>query len=311
MIALDQLLEDTTAGDPISGLKWSRKTLRNLTYELQKQFPVGRTTVARLLKQQGYALRRNRKRLSPRQDAQRDQQFRYIARQRRKFAQAKWPMISVDTKKKELIGPFKNSGRTWRREPLDVFETDFPQDAKGKAIPYGIYDLAQQEGFVVVGTSHETPAFAIAAIRVWWREVGRSRYRGARELLILADGGGANGHRCWLWQWGLQQLADEFKLTITVTHYPTGASKWNPIEHRLFSAISRNWAGQPLLSYETVLKFIRTTTTTTGLCCRARLDRTNYETGIKVTVIQKAQVNLQRHRILPQYNYTIRPHGAG
>ncbi len=303
-------MEDATAGDPITGLKWTRKTLAALTGRLQKKFQVGHSTVARLLKLGGYALRGNRKRLSPRHDVQRDQQFRYIARLRRKFEKADLPSISVDTKKKELIGTFKNAGRIWRREPLDVFETDFPHDAKGKAIPYGIYDLARNAGYVVVGTSHETPAFAIAALRVWWLEVGRHCYRGKHELLIQADSGGANANRCWLWKWGLQQLADEFHLTITVTHYPTAASKWNPIEHRLFSRISGNWAGQPLISYETVLKFIRTTKTAMGLCCHARLDRRYYETGLKVTPEQKAQINLQPHRILPKYNYTIRPHST-
>lgn len=308
MAALDKLLKDATAGDPITGLKWTRKTLAALTRQLQKKFQVGHTTVARLLKQQGIALRGNRKRLSPRQDAQRDQQFRYIARQRRKFEKAESPIISVDTKKKELIGTFKHAGRTWRREPLDVFETDFPQDATGKAIPYGIYDLGRNEGYVVVGTSHETPAFAIAAMRLWWLEVGRLRYHGKHELLIQADGGGANGNHCWLWKLGLQPLADEFQLTITVTHYPTGASKWNAIEHRLFCRISSNWAGQPLISFETVLKFIRTTRTESGLRCRARLDRTAYETGLKITPEQKQQINLKPHRTLPKYNYTIRPH---
>lgn len=263
--------------------------------------------MARLLQQRGYTLCRNRKRLSPRQDAQRDQQFRYLVRQRRKFAKANLPILSVDTKKKELIGTFKNPGRTWRRTALAVFETDFPHDAKGKAIPYGIYDVGRNTGYVVVGTSHETPAFAIAALRRWWLDVGRLHYRGKRAWLIQADGGGANGHRCWLWKWGLQQLADAFRITITVTHYPMGASKWNPIEHRLFSRISGNWAGQPLSSYETVLKFIRTTKTATGLACQAQLDRRVYETGVKVSSEQKAQVNLQPHRILPHYNYTIQP----
>jgi hypothetical protein len=291
-------------------VKWTRKSLTILTRELQKKFQIGRTSVARLLKQQGYVLHGNRKRLSPRQDAQRDRQFRYLVRQRRKFAKANLPVLSVDTKKKELIGTFKNPGRTWRRAALDVFETDFPQDAQGKAIPYGIYDLGHNAGYVVVGTSHETPAFASAALRRWWLDVGRQRYPGTYEWLIQADGGGANGHRCWLWKWGLQQLADEFHLTITVTHYPSGASKWNPIEHRLFSRISGNWSGQPLRSYETVLKFIRTTRTTTGLSCQARLDRRVYETGLKVTPEQKLQINLQPHRILPHYNYTIRPHNT-
>jgi hypothetical protein len=289
-------------------LKWTRKTLAALTGKLQKKFQVGHSTVARLLESKGVALRSNRKRLSPRQDAQRDRQFRYIARLRRKFAKAKLPTISVDTKKKELIGTFKNTGRTWRREPLEVFETDFPQDAKGKAIPYGIYDLAQNAGYVVVGMSHETPAFVVAAIRAWWGEVGRHEYGGKQELLILCDCGGANGNHCWLWKWHLQQLADEFTLMITVAHYPTGASKWNLIEHRLFCHISSNWAGQPLNSFETVLKFIRTTRTTTGLRCRARLDRRKYKTGLKITREQKQQINLQWHRTLPQYNYTIRPH---
>lgn len=302
------MLADATAGDPITGVKWTRKTLAALTRELQKKFRVGHSTVARLLKSKGIALRGNRKRLSPRHDAQRDRQFHYIARQRHKFAKGKVPIISVDTKKKELIGTFKNAGRTWRREPLDVFETDFPQDAKAKAIPYGIYNLASNAGYVVVGMSHATPAFAVAAIRTWWCEVGRHGHAGKPELLILCDGGGANGKHCWLWKWHLQQFADEFKLTITVAHYPTGASKWNPIEHRLFCHISSNWAGQPLISFETVLKFIRTTKTETGLSCRACLDRRKYETGLKITPEQKQQINLQPHRTLPQFNYTIRPH---
>lgn len=306
--ALDKLLADATAGDPITGLKWTRKTLANLTRELQKKFQVGHSTVARLLQGKGIALRSNCKRLSPRQEAQRDRQFRSIARRRGQFAKAKLPIISVDTKKKELLGTFKNTGRTWRRTPLAVFETDFPHDAKGKAIPYGIYDLAHNEGYVVVGQSHETPAFAVAAIRAWWLDVGQPQYRGKHEILILADGGGANGHRCWLWKWHLQQLADEFRLTITVAHYPVGASKWNPIEHRLFCQISSNWAGQPLVSFETVLKFIRTTRTATGLRCQTYFDRRKYKTGLKITREQKQQINLQPHRTLPQYNYTIRPH---
>jgi hypothetical protein len=289
-------------------LKWTRKTLAALTRELQKRFQVGHSTVARLLKVKGIALRGNRKRLSSRQDAQRDRQFRYITRLRRKFANAKLPIISVDTKKKELIGTFKNAGRTWRRTPLEVFETDFANDAQGKAIPYGIYDLERNAGYVVVGTSHETPAFAVAAIRLWWLRVGCQPRCDTNELLILADGGGANGNRCWLWKWHLQQLADEFNLTITVAHYPTGASKWNPIEHHLFCRISSNWAGQPLISFETVLKFIRTTRTETGLCCQAHFDHREYATGLKITPEQKQQLNLQSHRTLPQYNYTIRPH---
>lgn len=233
--------------------------------------------------------------------------MRYIARQRHKFLKAGWPVISVDTKKKELVGLFKNAGRSWRQAPLEVLSTDFLQDAVGKAVPYGIYDLARNEGYVVVGRSHETSAFAVAAIRSWWLGVGRQAYPGCHELLIEADSGGANGHRNWLWKVGLQALANEFGLTITVTHYPTSASKWNPVEHRLFSPISGNWAGQPLCSFETVLKFIRTTRTESGLRCRARLDPSEYATGLKVTQEQKAQVQFGRRRVLPKYNYTIQP----
>ncbi len=263
--------------------------------------------MARLLRLKRYALRVNRKRLSRQHDPQRDQQFRYIARQRRKFQRAGLPVISVDAKKKELIGAFKNPGRTWRQKPLEVLATDFLTDAQGKAIPYGIYDLAHNAGYIVIGTSRETSAFAVAAIRSWWMEVGRRACPGCHALLIQADSGGANGNRSWLWKLGLQGLADGLGLTITVTHYPTGASKWNLVEHRLFSPVSGNWAGQPLINLETVLKFIRTTRTETGLRCRAHLDTTEYATGLKVTKAEKAQINLQRHRTLPKYNYTIRP----
>ena len=305
---LDELLADATAGDPITGLQWTRKAIRKLARQLRrKKFKVGRTTVGRLLQLKRYALRVNRKRLSRKQDPARDRQMRYIARLRRRFKKAGFPGISVDTKKRELIGRFKNAGCSWRIRPLDVYATDFPSDALGIAIPYGIYDLTCHLGYVVVGTSHQTPAFAIAAIRSWWLHVGRMTYAGCHELLIEADSGGANGNRCWLWKAGLQALADEFDLTITVTHYPTGASKWNPIEHRMFSLISGNWAGQPLVSYETVLKFIRTTKSNTGFRCRARVDTAVYPTGLKLTATEKVSINLQPHRVLPQYNYTIRP----
>jgi hypothetical protein len=303
------LLQDATAGDPIHGTKWIRKTLRKLVEELRgKKFKVGRETVRRLLKKLGYALRHNRKERSKRQDADRDQQMRYLARKRRAFLKAKKPAISVDAKKKELIGNFKNPGRTWRREVRSVLATDFPSDADGKAIPYGIYDMARNRGFVGVGVSHETAEFAVNVIRRWWHTEGRAAYPDATELLVQADGGGANGYRSWLWKWELQRLADEIGLTIVVTHYPTSASKWNWIEHRLFNHISANWAGEPLVSFETVLKFIRTTTTETGLCCVAYLDRKRYLTKVKVTPEQKKAIRLIKHRVLPKWNYTIRPH---
>ena len=289
-----------------------RKTVRNLSQELQRQgFAVGPTTVRRLLRAQAYTLRVNGKRLSKQADPQRDQQMCYITRQRQAFLKKGAPVISVDAKKKELVGPFRNAGRTWRQQPLEVLATDFPRDADGKAIPYGIYDPQRHAGYVLIGTSHETAEFAVAAIRTWWLRLGRRHYPAHHHLLIEADGGGANSSRSWLWKTRLQALADEFQLTITVTHFPPGTSKWNPIEHRLFSAITQNWAGQPLVSYETILKFIRTTTTDTGLQCRAYLDPRAYPTRRKVTPQEKAQVNLVPHRLFPQWNYTIKPHSAG
>jgi hypothetical protein len=266
---LDDLLHDATAGDPITGLKWTRKTSRKLAQQLRRQgFNVGHSTVSRLAHALGYTLRSNRKRLSRKRNPNRDRQMRYIARQRRAFEKAGDPAISVDAKKKEPIGPFKNSGRTLRRQPLDVLETDFPSDAEGQARLYG---------------------------------------RNRTHWLIQADSGGANRSNGWLWKAGLQALADEFNLTITVTHFPPGASKWNLIEHRMFGPISLNWAGQPLVSYETMLKFIRTTRTKTGFQCQARLDTVIYETGLKITAKEKAQINLQPHRVFPEWNYTIRP----
>jgi hypothetical protein len=310
-MVLDDLVRDATAGDPVKGLKWTKKTSRKLSRVLKRRgYRVGPDTVRRLLRQRKYVLRANRKRLNRKRDPDRDRQMRYLARWRRAYQKAGFPVISVDTKQRELIGNFKNPGRTWRQTRLDVLESDYPSEAEGVAIPYGIYDLTRDEGFVVVGTSHQTPQFAVAAIRLWWIKVGRRVYPGKKHLLIEADCGGANGNRCWLWKYGLQQLADEFGLTIIVTHLPTNASKWNPIEHKLFCHIEQNWAGQPLIRYETVLKFIRTTRTETGLRCQAYLDTTEYETGLKITGEQKAQINLTLHRVLPRWDYTIEPRGT-
>jgi hypothetical protein len=308
---LDELLADATAGDPISGIKWTRKTVRRLSRELRRrQIKVGRTTVRRLLQERDYVLRVNRKRRTKQHDPNRDRQMRYIARTRRAFQKAGFPVISVDCKKKELVGNFRNPGRTWRRTPLEVLATDFPRDAEGKAIPYGIYDMTRNAGYVVVGLWHETAEFAVAAIRTWWLAVGRRMYTGKHRLLIEADDGGANDSRSWLWKLQLQALADEFHLTIRVAHYPPGASKWNPVEHRLFGPISLNWAGQPLHSCETILKFIRTTKTESGLRCRARLDKRPYKTGLKITADEKARINLKPRRVLPHWNYTIEPHAV-
>jgi hypothetical protein len=218
------------------------------------------------------------------------------------------PVISVDTKKKELIGNFKNPGRAWRRRSREVLDHDYPSWASGQAIPVGVYDVAHNDGYVVVGISHDTAAFITGAIRRWWRVVGRHRYLGARRLLLQMDGGGANDPRKWLWKVALRRLADETGLTIAVTHYPPGASKWNPIEHRMFSWISGNWSGEPLVSYETVLKHIRTTRTETGFRCRAWLDRKEYPVRQRARPEDKARVRLKPRPLLPHWNYTIWPH---
>jgi hypothetical protein len=279
-----------------------------LADELRRQgFRIGRTTVARLLRQQDYSLRTNRKRLAGTHDPDRDRQFRVLARRRRWFLRRGWPVISVDTKKKELVGNFKNAGRCWRRQPLDVLDHDFPSKAVGRAIPFGIYDIGRNDGYVVVGTSRETAQFVTAALRRWLLDEGLGRCRHGRRLAIEADCGGGNGNRRWGWKAGLQELADEFGLTITVGHFPPAASKWNWIEHRLFSAISKNWAGQPLGSYETILKYIQTTTTVTGLRCWACLDRKDYPVKVVVSQAERESIRLTRHTVLPQWNYTIRP----
>lgn len=309
MKALEVILQDADAGDPISGLKWTRKTTRALAQELKKKkFEVGHSTIPRLAKKLGYILKKNRKRLSRKQDEKRDDQMQYLIRQRRRFLGKKQPVISVDCKKKELIGQFRNPGRTLRKEAVDVLETDFPSDAKGKAVPYGIYDIHQNQGYMVVGVSHETSAFAISSIRSWWLQVGRKQYKGCHQLMIQADSGGANANDSWLWKTGLQSLADEFGLEITVTHFPAGASKWNMIEHRMFSVISLNWAGQPLDRYETMLKFIRTSKTTTGFRCLAYFDQRKYQTGLKIEPNEKQNLNIHFHRRFPYWNYTIKPH---
>ena len=308
MKALETLLQNATAGDPITGLKWTRKTSRKIAKELNRNgFQVEHSSIPRLVCLLGYTLRVNRKRLSRKKDSRRDRQMRYIASQRNKFAKQNQPKISVDGKKNEKIGQFRNSGRTLRREPLDVLATDFLSDAIGKAILYGIYDIRRNEGFMVVGVSHETAELAGTTIRRWLLEIGRRHYKNCKQLLIQADSGGANACNSWLWKVELQKLANEFQIAITVTHYPPGASKWNLIEHRMFSVISQNWAGQPLISYETVLKFIRTSKTETGFCCRAYFDRKHYKTKRKVTPEEKASVNLHPHKLFPQWNYTIRP----
>ena len=303
------MLADSTAGDPVSGRTWTHRSLRALQRGLKRRgFKASPTTIARLMHERDFSLRTCRKNKAGTRHKDRDRQFRYLVRLRKSYRAQGWPVISVDTKKKEWVGDFKNPGRKWRREDREVLDHDFPSWAIGRAILYGIYDLACDDGLVVIGTSHETPSFAVAAIRRWWREIGRWRYFGKRRLLIEADGGGANAATKWEWKVALQRLADEFDLIITVTHYPPGASKWNPIDHRMFSLISANWAGEPLVSYETVLNYIRTTRSRAGFRCRAWLDTKDYPKGLKVRTEEKARVRLRPRRVLPQWNYTIWPH---
>jgi hypothetical protein len=309
--ALTRLVEQDTAGDPMTGRKWTRKTTQALADELGAQgFAVSADTVARLLRRQRYTLKANRKRISEGSHPKRDAQFRYLRRVRNLFMRKGLPVISVDTKKKELVGNFKNGGRRWRGRHKDVKDHDFPSKAVGRAIPYGIYDIRYNDGYVVVGKSHETGVFAAACVRRWWREVGQKRYPGAKALLIEADGGGGNDSRRWGWKLALQGVADEFGLTIVVTHYPPGASKWNPIEHRMFSLISINWAGEPLVSYEVVLMLIRGTTSKTGFRCDACLDSAEYPTEVKVSKAQRATIRLERRPFLPQLNYAVLPHDS-
>lgn len=309
MNALRQLLATDTAGDPMGrrGV-WTGLRLRQISRVLRRLgLRVCPNTVRRLLGKLGYALHANRKSLGA-PCAERDRQFHYLRRQRRRFARAHAPIISVDTKKRELVGRFKNSGRVWSRKAIAVHDHDFPSLGQGVAIPYGVYDVQANRGCVTVGTSRNTPAFAAESICQWWRRDGRERYPKATRLLILADNGGSNGANTNLWKHALQRkLADPFGLFVTVCHYPSGASKWNPIEHRLFSEISKRWAGQPLEDYPTVLRLIRETRTTTGLTVSCSLDPRPYPTGIKLTPEQIGQLSLYRHHVLPHWNYTLFP----
>ena len=307
---LEKILEETTAGDPMSQLRWTSKSTRTMAEELTRLgHAVTWVTVARCLDDMGYSLQANRKSKEGPQHANRDAQFRYINRQVKAFLKTGAPVISVDAKKKELVGPFKNGGRTWRPKgkPLEVTTKDFPSLAQGKALPYGVYDTGQNRAVVNVGITHDTAEFAVESIRRWWKLDGRRSYRAAERLLVCADAGGSNGNRLRAWKLHLQQMADQIRIPITVCHYPPGTSKWNKIEHRLFSFISLNWRGQPLINYETIINLIGGTKTQTGLKVKAVLDTNDYETGIKVSDEQLGEIRLRRHRVHPAWNYTILP----
>ena len=304
-----ELLAPETAGDPMSGLKWCRRTPAKIAAQLRSLgWAISARTAARLVRSLGYSLRVNRKAVARTCHPQRDAQFQRIARLRTRCFTEGTPIISVDAKKKELIGRFKNPGAKLDREPEAVLDHDFRSDAEGRAVPYGIFDLQANHGFFAVGTSGDTPAFAVDAIATWWRETGRERYPGARRLVILADSGGSNGYRPRAWKVQLQhQLCDAWQLAVTVAHYPSGCSKWNPVEHRLFSFVSINWAGRPLDSFETVLNYLRSTTTKQGLRVAATLMSGTYESGVKVSDQQMHALNLTKETELPQWNYTLRP----
>ena len=308
--ALDALVDPVTRGHPESPLRWTCKSTRHLAEQLQRQkHPVSDRTVAALLRQEGYSLQANRKTQEGKQHPDRNAQFAYIHQQVLDFHQRRQPVISVDTKKKELVGEFKNPGQEWqpKGEPEQVNVHDFPDPELGKAIPYGVYDLASNEGWVNVGITHDTARFAVASIRRWWQEMGSRRFPRARELMITADGGGSNSFRNRLWKVALQELADDTDLTLRVRHFPPGTSKWNKIEHRMFCFITKNWRGRPLLTYETIVNLISSTTTRKGLIVKAAVDANDYEVGIKVSDEELAKVRLAPERFHGEWNYTIHP----
>jgi len=308
--ALERLIEPATRGDPMSPLRWTCKSTDKLAEELTRQnHPVSDRTVAMLLKQQGYSLQANRKTREGSSHPDRNAQFEYINRQVVAFQKRQQPVISVDTKKKELVGEFKNAGEEWqpKGQPQKVNVHDFPDKKLGKAIPYGVYDLACNEGWVSVGIDHDTAEFACASIQRWWNEMGSARFPRATELLITADGGGSNSSRNRLWKKSLQFLANELGITLRVCHFPPGTSKWNKIEHRLFCFITKNWRGRPLTTYKVIVNLIASTTTKTGLIVRAALDSRRYETGIKVTAEELQHLSLRRHKFHGDWNYSIKP----
>jgi len=308
---LESLVEPLARGDPESPLRWTCKSTRTLARELTgRKHPISHEKVAQLLRGLDYSLQGNRKTEEGDDHPDRDAQFRHINKEVRLALAERRPVISVDTKKKELVGNFENKGRQWRREktPDRVNGHDFPGASVPRAYPYGIYDLGRNTGFVNVGTDHDTATFAVASIRGWWRREGRRLYPATTRLLITADGGGSNGYRLRLWKWELQALANQTGLSIIVCHFPPGTSKWNKVEHRLFSFISSNWRGEPLRDYQTVVGLIASTTTAKGLKVTCRLDRRKYTVGRKVTEDQMASINIAPLRFHGEWNYVIHPH---
>jgi transposase len=308
--ALEGLIEPDTRGDPESPLRWTTKSTRQLADALTKMgHSISHSAVAKLLRSLGYSLQGTRKKMEGDQHPDRNDQFRYINTLASEFLTSGDPVISVDTKKKELVGQFSRAGKEWHPQgkPVEVSTYDFPNQADGKAIPYGVYDLVENNAWVSVGIDHDTSVFAVATIEKWWHHMGKKKYPNARRIYITADGGGSNGHRPWLWKHELAQLATTIGLEIIVSHYPPGTSKWNKIEHRLFSRITQNWRGRPLETYQTIVNLIAKTTTKTGLTVRCELDPNLYPTKIKLTEQQKNSIPITRHLFHGDRNYTITP----
>ena len=310
MKALEQMVDPLTRGDPTSPLRWTCKSRAKLAAGLAKKgWRISTTSVGRLLHVLGYSLQSARKTREGASDPDRNAQFEHINATAEQFLQGKQPVISVDTKKKELVGNFKNGGREWQPKgaPEEVMVHDFPTDATGKAIPYGVYDMARDEAWVSVGRDHDTPAFAVASIRQWWKRMGTRAYPKAKKLFITADAGGSNGYRARAWKLELQDFADETRLRIRVSHFPPGTSKWNKIEHRLFCYITQNWRGKPLRTFEAIVDLIGNTRTKAGLRVKAKLDKRKYPTGVKITKEQMEKIAILRDEFRGEWNYEIRP----
>ena len=306
--SIEDILEENTAGDPMSKLKWTNKSTYSIANELENHGQnISEDTIGRVIRQLGYSLQANIKSKESGSSEERDSQFRYINKQVKRFTKKNIPIISVDTKKKELVGNFKNPGRRWMKkgeaEIVNVY--DFEYLAKGKAIPYGIYEVLKNNGFVNVGMSHDTSEFAVESIRQWWKNIGKKNYQNAKELLICADGGGSNASRSKLWKFYLQKFANKTGLKITVCHFPPGTSKWNKIEHKMFSFISMNWRGKPLKNYQLIINLIEGTTTRKGLKIKAKIDKKIYALGKKISESEFEKINIQEHKINSKWNYTI------
>jgi DNA-binding transcriptional ArsR family regulator len=307
---LEELIAPATRGDPMSPLRWTSKSTRHLEQTLnQEGYEVSRATVALLLCELGYSLQGASKTLEGKQHPDRNAQFEYINKMTNRFFRKGDPVISVDAKKKELVGKYRNGGREWqpKGEPDEVLVHDFPDKILGKAIPYGVYDIWQDAGWVNVGTDHDTASFAVESIRRWWRRMGKPVYEDAQALLICADGGGSNSHRSRLWKVELQQLSNELGIKITACHFPPGTSKWNKIEHRLFSHITMNWRGRPLVSHDVVVNLVSSTKTCSGLQVKAKLDKQKYPTGIVISDDEIEELNIKPHTFHGEWNYTISP----